>query len=198
MVVSPEVASLLVSGASVVFAGALTFVTYLYYRETQDQTDEMEKTRKAKFRPILKPTLFVEVAGATYFAFENTGKGAAHNVSASWEYTTANEEVDWRSPLVSPDERHEFFLPADNIAFLNNPDDIREKVGEDGKLLFQAEYEDPLGRPYSTREELDIVAILDGRMDKGELIEKEESEKFRDELAGIRRTLSEIHTTLSE
>lgn len=84
MQISAETAKLAISIASVVFAAALTVVTYLYYSETKDQTDELQKTREAEFRPVLKPTVESWHGAVIQFAFENTGKGTAHNVKAKW------------------------------------------------------------------------------------------------------------------
>lgn len=192
--VTAEQAQLAVSIASVVFSGALTLVTYFYYIETRDQTEELEKTRKAEFRPILKPTIDGKHGHLIKFSFENTGNGAAHNVDAEWSFSDHEYTEQWELPLISSGERYTFFLPFDTTNPIVNPEEIIERLDEDEKLVFNATYEDAIGNPYSTDdEEVNIISIIKAHQESKEAWEKDGTEQIAQEFSKLNRNLSKMH-----
>lgn len=190
MRISPEQAQLAISGASVLFAAALTVVTYLYYTETKNQTDELKKTRKSEFQPVLKPTIDSWEGVLMRFAFENTGKGAAHNASIKWWFSNTDFVDEWETPLISPGERHLFHLPFDSDEPIIESEEIESRLEDDEKLIFSAIYEDPLGNEYSTKDTVDILNII-----KTHGPAKERSE---DTLANIAKQLQTLNKNVSD
>jgi len=195
MPISPEAAQIAISGASVIFAAALTGVTYLYYIETKNQTDELERTRKADFQPILKPTIDSWHGVIIRFAFENTGNGAAHNVRADWRFSNNGYTEEWEIPLLSPGERHLFHLPFDEDNPVSKAEEIKNRLSDDEKLIFNATYEDPLGNRFSTEEEeVDILAIIDTHSPAKELSKDAALQQIADQISNLNQNVSDLKT----
>lgn len=193
MPISPESAQLIISGASVIFAASLTIVTYLYYDETKNQTNELERTREADFQPILKPTIDSWQGVVIRFAFENTGKGAAHNVQADWRFLNNDYTEEWEIPLLSPGERHVFHLPFDEEEPVSRAEEIVDRLSDNEKLIFNATYEDPLGNEYSTEEEeIDILAIIDTHSPAKELSEEAALKQIANQLSNLNKNVSDL------
>lgn len=192
--VSPQQAQLAVSGASVIFAGALVIVTYLYYVETQDQTEEMEATRKAEVMPYLKAN-FIGIGGGNFFlTIENTGRGAAHHVVANWgvdDVPDAHQTL--KSPMMAPGDDFMFeIIPTKKRGVLSMNDNIEEKIDDensDGILKFEATCEDILGNECSFEENIDIMEHLETRHDLS--IDSDE-EKIRKAVEDIEDSISDI------
>ncbi len=88
MPATPGQAQLAFSGASVVLAAVLAWVTYLYYQETKAHTEEMQKTREQEMKPVLKPTIDSYGGMIQRLEIVNTGPGAAHDVTTTCDLNT--------------------------------------------------------------------------------------------------------------
>jgi len=195
MTISTQTASILVSVASVIFAAALTIVTYWYYVETKKQTTELKKTREADFKPVLTPTVMADGL-EIYLAVENTGNGAAHDVRMSWRFEDQEDKTDWKSPLVSADERHKFYLPFETEGSrVVVPEQVIDELDEGEMLEFEAHYDDSLGNEHSSTEELDVREIVSKRRESGGIPEKASEVRIANELQDLNRRLNNIQNT---
>lgn len=181
-VTAPQV-QLLLSGALVLFTAVLAGITYLYYRETQNHTKEMRKSREAKFKPVIKATIEEWHAIHHRFEFENTGNGAAHNVTARWGFNHSDYEREWEIPLMTPGQRHYFELPFESNGITASEQIESNLEGVEGILHFEGECTDALGNTVSFYEEIDVLGTIHSRA--GELLDK-------DELREIRKSIEEI------
>lgn len=167
----------------------LAWATWKYVVQSMAQTEEMKKTRNANFRPVLKSTIENWTGLHHRFVFKNTGKGAAHDVTARWGFRNMDHEEEWRNPLISPDDRHNFAIP-----FSSDPepfttlDDFEEQLDESSVLYFEAEYSDPIGNEYTTQEELSVLEIA--RSGAGvEQTQKDEVKQMRKEMEKVRKDI---------
>ena len=64
--------------------GVLALATIVYTRATIRQVHEMQTDREVRNRPMVKPTIENRYAVHHFFAVENTGEGAAYDVTAEW------------------------------------------------------------------------------------------------------------------
>lgn len=213
MAISPTQAQMAISVGSVVFSGVLVVVTYLYYRETQEHTEEMQNqtvetkkhteelkaARKAEFRPVLKATIGPSLGLHNHFIFKNTGKGAAHDVTARWGFTHLDEEVEWSLPLVSPGQKHEFSLPfTEELNDISTRGQIEDELDDaDGVLYFDWECTDALGNDISDREELDVLETIQKRHGV-EYVQKDEQREIRKELESLTSAVDSIPRAIKD
>jgi hypothetical protein len=192
MQVTTAQAQVAISAASLAFSAVLVLVTYLYYRETRAHTAEMRESREAEFQPVLKATVEPWLAVHNRFVFENTGKGAAHDVSAKWGFTHLDNDREWKVPLISPGQRHTFYLPFTDCddTITTEPQLERELADTDGVLFFEWECTDALGNTVSNREEIDVLETVQSR--SGELLVESEEAKIRDELEDLNDSVGDI------
>lgn len=196
MVITATQAQLAVSVASVIFAAVLAYVTYQYYRETQNHTKEMKKNREAEFKPVLKATLIHRAVSYYDFAIVNTGKGAAHDVHAKWSVDDFPHTSSWSIPHLAPGERHRFAiqLEEDREGKIRAKGAIEEALSDHpGVIHYEAECTDALGNPHSFNENTPLVETLKGRVENTtELLEKDETKEMRKELEKIRKSLKKV------
>lgn len=184
MATSTSLPQILLSVASLVFSGVLVVVTYFYYRETKKHTKEMEATREAEFKPVLKATIEPSMGLHYRFVFKNTGKGAAHDVTARWGFTHLDEDVEWSIPLVTPGQEHEFALPFSSNRISTAGQIESELGGEEGKLHFEWECTDALGNCICNSEEINILETIRKRSGV-EFLQKDEQKEIRKELENL-------------
>lgn len=198
MTVSTAQAQLAVSIASVVFSGALVLVTFLYWRETKNHTAEMEATRNADFQPVLTATVEPEFGLHNRFFIENTGKGAAHDVNATWGFQHLDTEVEWSIPLIPPGQRHKFSLPfTADINKISTHKAIKSELeGSDGIIYFDWSCEDGLGNDIDDRDEVDVLSTVKSR-EGVEFVRKDEQREIRKELEDLTDSLDDIPETIS-
>ena len=199
MEISPAEAQLATSVASVVFSGVLVSVTYLYYRETKAHTEEMEESRKAEFKPVLKGTIEPKLGLHNHLYIENTGKGAAHDVEAKWGFEHLDEEVEWAIPLVTPGQRHEFALPfTEDLNSITTHEAIKSELeGSDGTLYFEWHCEDALGNEVAEREEIDVLKTIATRSGS-EFVMKDEQREIRKELEDVTSAIEDVSGVISD
>lgn len=167
----------------------LAYATLVYTNQTKTQTAEMEKTRKTSIRPVLKGTVESWTNLHHRFTLKNTGNGAAHDVTTRWGFSDRDYQEEWSIPLISPGDQHNFMFPfgSDPPPF-TTLDDLEEQLDEDTTLHFEAEYSDPLGNEYQTRE--DIPVLKTARSGAGvEQFHKDELKRVRSELEKIRKDI---------
>lgn len=170
-------AQMLTSIASLVLSAALVIVTYLYYKETSYQT-----------KPVLKPTVDKVDGMLTRFAIENTGNGAAHDVIVQFGFRHLDYRVDWEMPLITPGDRHIFYLPFDSDTRLVYTEEIANEIGDSkGIIEFESMYTDAFGRPETNEEQVDVLKVLNLQEQSSELVNKDEVREVRRELKKIRK-----------
>lgn len=181
---------LFLSAILAVATAVLAWVTWQYANEAEAQTSEMEKTRKANIRPVLQPTIEMWTNLHYRFTFRNTGSGAAHNVTARWGFSHMEYEEEWHTPLISPEDEHNFMFPfSDDPPSFTTTSELEDELDDDSMLYFQAKYSDPFGNEYSTSEELPVLKIAKS----GAHVEQFQE----DELKRIRKKLEDIEDALS-
>jgi hypothetical protein len=198
MTVSTAQAQLGVSIASVIFSGVLVLVTFLYWRETKNHTAEMRATRKAEFQPVLTATVEPKLGLHNRFFIENTGKGAAHNVNATWGFEHLDAEVEWSIPLMTPGQRHEFSLPfTEDLNSISTHKEIKSELeGTAGTIYFDWSCEDGLGNEVADRNEVDVLNTVKSR-EGVEFVIKDEQREIRKELEDLTKGVKEIPETIS-
>lgn len=198
MAVSTTQAQLGVSIASVIFSGVLVVVTYLYWQETKNHTAEMRATRKAEFQPVLTATVEPKYALHNRFFIENTGKGAAHDVKATWGFEHLDAEVEWTIPLITPGQRHEFSLPfTEDLNSISTHAQIKSELeGSDGIIYFDWSCKDGLDNDISDRVEVDVLSTVKSRAGV-EYVMKDEQREIRKELEDLTDTVEDIPETIS-
>lgn len=183
-------AQIFLSAILAIATAVLAWVTWEYANEAEAQTSEMEKTRKANIRPVLQPTIEMWTNLHHRFTFRNTGRGAAHNVTARWGFSHLDYEEKWHTPLISPENEHNFVFPfSDDPPSFTTTSDLEDELDEDSMLYFKAEYSDSIGNEYSISEELPVLRIARS----GAHIEQFQE----DELQRIRKELEDIEDALS-
>lgn len=193
MFLIPVQTQVFVSVASVIFSAVLVVVTYLYYRETKNHTQEMQKSREAEFKPVIKPTIENWHAIHNRFAFENTGKGAAHNVTVRWGFNHLDYERKWTIPLITPGQRHHFALPFEEDRRNSTTEgQIENKSdGSDGILWFDVECTDALGNEVNPEKEtINVLETIESRA--GEWIEKDELRETRKAIEDVSDAIEDI------
>ncbi|UOO95397.1 hypothetical protein MUK72_01490 [Halococcus dombrowskii] len=190
----PIQAQLFTSIASVIFSGVLVLVTYLYYRETKHHTQEMQKSREADFKPVVKPTIENWHAIHNRFAFENTGKGAAHDVTVQWGFNHLDYEKEWTIPLITPGQRHHFALPFDeNRRNITTEGQIENELeGSEGILWFDVECTDSLGNEIDPETEtINVLESIKSRA--GEQLEKDELHETRKAIEDVSGAIEDVN-----
>lgn len=200
MAVSASQVQLWVSIASVVFSGVLVLVTFLYWRETRNHTEEMRATREVEFKPILKGTVEPNLGLHNRFYIENTGNGAAHDVEANWGFKHLDAKVEWSIPLISPGQRHAFSLPFtdDGFSDITTHQAVESELeGSEGILYFDWNCEDGLGNDICDREEIDVLETVSSR--RGiEYMQKDEQRQTRRELEDLTDAVEDIPKAINQ
>ncbi|NHN64334.1 hypothetical protein G9463_13650 [Haloarcula sp. JP-Z28] len=198
MEVSMAQAQLGVSLASVIFSGVLVAVTYLYWQETKNHTAEMRATREAEFQPVLTATVKPEFGLHNRLYIENTGKGAAHDVNATWGFEHLDAKVEWSIPLISPGQKHKFSLPfTEGWNDISTHQEVKSELeGSDGTVYFDWSCEDDLGNEISDRNEIDVLSTVRSR-GGSEFVIKNEQREIRKELEDLTDAVDEIPDTIS-
>lgn len=164
------IGSLVSSLAQISLSAALTYVTYRYWKETQEQTDEMQqnrritrrqtkemrKTREANFRPVIRGTIRKWTVSGWVITVANTGKGAAEDlcVEAYFEDEHLSTVRRWTTPLFTSKETKTFTLPLSTT----RTEGIIEEIGTgEGKLRINFQYSDNFG---NTTQESSIINVL--------------------------------------
>lgn len=186
-------AQLGVSIASVIFSGVLVLVTFLYWRETKNHTDEMEKTREAEFKPVLTGTVEPEFGQHNRFIIENTGKGSAHDIEASWGFNHLDAEVEWSIPLMVPGQRHKFPIPfTEDMNNITTHKAIRSRLeGSNGIMYFEWSCEDGLGNKIDDGDKIDVLSTVKSR-EGLEFVRKDEQRRIRMELEDLNDTMGDV------
>lgn len=185
-------AQLAFSAASVILAGVLAWVTYLYYTETQNHTEEMQKTRELEVNPVLKPTVEWQHGLYLFFAFENIGKGAAKDIEAEWGFKCLDHREDWKAPLVTAGQRFSFKLPFEDADTFYTKEGLEEELGEnDSYLVFEATYFDVLDKEHQIYEEISILPSLATRKDK-EMVNQDNLQKIRQDTKKFRKDFRKV------
>jgi hypothetical protein len=195
-----NVAQVLLSLASVIFAGALTYVTYRYYTETRQQTVESRRNREAEFKPVLKATLVFQPVNYYHFAIVNTGKGAAHDVQAEWQVDDYSQST-WAIPHFASKDQFRFAVQLErngeaqgNQGTLRSAQEFRNELADkDGILYYKATCEDALGNSHEFEEEIPLIETIDGRV-KGtiEWQDKDEMKEIRKKLEDIEGAIEDV------
>lgn len=172
-------AQLAFSAASVLLAGVLAWVTYLYYQETQNHTEEMQKTRKSEFKPVLKPTIEWQHGLHLFFAFENIGKGAASDIKAEWGFKHLDHREKWEAPLVTSGQRFKFKLPFADADTFYTQENLKDDLNENESIIeFEADYLDAFENKQHIEDEIDILRQISTR-DSKEMVDEDTLYKMR-------------------
>lgn len=183
--ISQSTIQLIQVGANVVlaiFTVVLAWATWQYKKQSEAQTEEMQKTREAEFQPVLTASITHNFVGSHYwFEIENIGKGIAQNVHAEWYVEgMKSEERTWQIPVFHPEELHKFELPMDYNRVDRSKTSGTFKKGtessiklaldeEDADLIVDISCKDALGKEYSPEpQSLPILEGMEQRMDAGE------------------------------
>jgi hypothetical protein len=157
----------------------------------------MQKSREADFKPVIKPTIEEWHAIHNRFAFENTGKGAAHNVTARWGFNHLDYERKWTIPLITPGQRHHFALPFDgNRRDITTKGQIEDELEEsEGMLWFDVECEDALGNEIDPAvETIDVLDTIESRA--GEWLEKNELRETRKAIEDVSDAIEDVDSAI--
>lgn len=195
MTITTVQAQLLIGGASVLFSAVLVIVTYFYYTETQRHTKEMRKSREAEFKPVIKGTVENWHTLHNRFAFENTGNGAAHDVTARWGFSHLDKVEEWSIPLMTPGQRHHFWLPFDGDERITTNNQIEAELEDtDGTLFFEVECKDALGNVVQHKEEIQVLDTVQSRA--GELLEKDEQREIRKAIEDVSNAVGDVSSEI--
>jgi len=200
MVTNTEL-QLLASGAQALFALGLLVATgfYTYYTRqqseaTNDQIDAMSvQTQavtgqtKAMAMPYLKATIEHPNFAEYFFIIQNTGNGAAHDVTAEWEIGADGPDRSWNIPLIAPGESHQFIITKDGDSPVTTADKIDEALEDRGyDLRFEADCEDIFEEEHHFEQEIDIQRAVHGRKERSyEWVETPPEEKMADSIDSI-------------
>lgn len=142
-------------------------------KATAEQAMQMEKTRKANFKPVVVPFATHNLVGTFHFiALENIGEGIAKNLHAEWHIKgIEGSEREYDKPTYQPSERRIFGLPLEAG---KSADKSLEKIkevleGTSEKLIVNISYQGVLDTSYNDHYEIDIVEQLEGRIDSDEM-----------------------------
>lgn len=170
--VSSDELQLIVSLSQALFSLGLLVVTavYTYYTRqqsaaTRNQIGAMEAQTEASAKPYLKPTIERPDVAECNFVIQNTGNGAAHDVSASWWIGQDENKDEWGVPLLPVSRKQKFLLRGPNEQdTLPTERDIKEAYEEEGYTLrFEASCEDIFGNSHEFEEVIDLEEAIWGR-----------------------------------
>jgi len=169
---------LVVSGAQALFALGLLVATgfYTYYTRqqseaTNDQIDAMgtqtqavTSQTKAMAMPYLKATIEHPNFAEYFFVIQNTGNGAAHDVTAEWEIGADGPDRSWNIPLIAPGESHQFIITKDGDSLATTADKLDEALKNRGyELRFEADCEDIFEEEHHFEQEINLHHAVHGR-----------------------------------
>lgn len=184
--------------SQVVLSLALVIATVAYTIYTKHQTDEMEKTRNTANQPVLQGNLVTPSPTLVMAEFQNTGNGAAHNLSASVCFDNVDvEPIEFTLPMFSPGEKHRFRLPVDDS--VRGPikmDELEDKLNSenlDADLVFSFDCENPFGENYSYQNRIDVFDWLNN---DSYIINHSEEVKTREAIEGIESKVEDISDAL--
>lgn len=185
--------------SQVILSMALVIATFAYTIYTKRQTDEMQKTRKTSNQPVLQGSLVIPASTLVMAEFQNTGNGAAHNVSASVYFEDIEvEPMEFTLPMVSPEDAHRFTLPVDDSMRESvKIDDVEAKLNSqnsDGKLVFSFECQNPFGDSYTYENSVNVLDWLDN---SPSVVNFSEETKARKAIEGIESGVEDISDKLS-
>lgn len=152
----------------------------------------MRRSREVEVRPIIKGT--VENFGAVHnrFAFENTGKGAAHNVTARWGFRDLDYVREWQIPLIPSGQSHHFYLPFEGDRGITTQNGIqKELVDAEAVLWFEVECTDGFGEPVTHREEINVLDTIESRA--GEMMIEDELHKIQKEIVKLTKEVKKLN-----
>lgn len=163
--------------ASVIVAAGLLAVTAVYTFFTAVQ-----------LKPYLKASIIYDGSDQIYFIIQNTGKGAAHNVTANWEVEALETDTrNWSIPLIQPGERHRFSIPlGEETERYIRVSEIRAELGDNiGRIQFCAKCKDVVSRTHRFHEYVSIKEALNRIDSGGELPERDALREISDAIEQI-------------
>ena len=200
---------LIVAASQALFSLGLLVVTAVYTFYTrkqsnatknqiaavQSQTSAIESQTKTSAKPHIKATIERPNPVVCNFAIQNTGNGAAHNVSASWVIGSDDRERNWTIPLLASGDKHQFHLThPNNDKILPTEKDIKECYeGYGFELRFESTCEDIFEESHTFEETIDLEEAIWGR-EKGtsELIGKQSDETIAEGVESISKNFDDI------
>lgn len=190
-----------VGAGQLLLSGALVGVTVAYTYYTRSQIREMQDNRKTRNKPIIKPTIENRYAVHYFFAIENTGNGAAYNVSAKWWINDEETAQKWSIPILSSGERRVFPLPVgDDVSTQGEIEDVLDK----GEMIdFRVSYDDGLGNSYSPEttpdecvEAVDVLETIVSRADASEYVDKDPLSEIASEMDDLTSHIDSINNSI--
>lgn len=165
-----------------IFTVVLAVVTYLYYRQSRAQTNEMQKNRQLQYEPKLKAGL---KGGRPNFeiGFVNIGGGIAQEVEAQyWIEGLEEYKRTFRTPIHFPEETFRLGFPVDDseIGEIGMSDSLKSKIDkESDKLIVEWSYKDARDEVIDGRDEFSIFEQIQGRSESTEFYsDAEEPPRF--------------------
>ncbi|WP_152421785.1 helix-turn-helix transcriptional regulator [Halorubrum saccharovorum] len=193
---------LVVSVSQAIFSLGLLVVTavYTYYTRqqsdaTENQIDVVESQTKASAKPYLKATIERSGPVVCNFVIQNTGNGAAHNVTASWKIGSESEKREWTIPLLPSNQKHRFHLSdPSGEEILPTERDIKEAYEDLGfNLKFEADCEDIFDESHDFEETIDLEEAIWGREEAAyELLSGQPEETIAEGIESISENFDDI------
>jgi hypothetical protein len=164
----------------------------------------MEKERKRKIAPIIKPSFDIDGPLRAKFTIKNRGEGYANEVRARWGFIGAENSHEWNCHTMNSGEDHWFYLsdPEDMDQKLTNIDQIQELV-DDGfdTVWFEAECLDADDREHHFTEEINleenVLQRFNSENNTAEMFDKNYHKKIYDELDDLSDELHKIRKKMA-
>lgn len=161
------ISSFLLAIFTIVLAGA----TWLYYRQTKLQTDEMRKSRELRHEPNMQAGL--TTSGPNFeLGFANIGGGIAHDVQADyWIEGLEEHKREWGTSIHFPEDIYRIGIPLDDspIGVIGMSEQIESHLIDGQDTLFvEWIYKDSRGEEYEESQQLDLLGAIKERSESTE------------------------------
>ena len=156
---------LLLTGAQVIFAGALVVVTVGYTYYSARVAEETKLSREIEIEPVIKPNIDVRASTLIALYLDNIGRSAARDVKFTWEL--GGEKHEFRKQLLRPGENVEFPIIIENDRPVLNYEKIKENVDSkegDNKLKWEVYYTNLSGERKNDSGKFDVIESVDGML----------------------------------
>jgi hypothetical protein len=166
---------------------ALVGVTAYYGYETYQMVTEMRKARGVAVLPKPAPTMTYLAPDVAMPTIVNAGPGAAIDVYVEmWLDPGNGHRRQWRTPLLAPGERHEFFLEKKGGSGLGR---MSEVTKEYRYLRMRGTCRDPLGASHTFDDTADIREWWNLLQESGERLQPDHPKEIADSLKTIAKSL---------
>lgn len=152
--------------------------------------ENQEELMQADYEPKLKASLGFKEIQTVQFEIHNSGKAAAHDVRATWQY--GNQSFAWSKSVIPSGEMTGFPLTDADDDWVLSPDETRELFEELGKqnISYEIECQDILGSDHKFEGDINVIEMIDSRTDVSEFMD---SNDIAEELSNIHSSLESIH-----